>query len=414
MGVVRSARGGGSRRERSPGVWEIRVTVGPDPATGDSVQKSFTHHGNKVSARARQRELVKLYGAQVVPAPPESARMTVRELLEVFLASPHQWTPTTWRTHTGEARMLCRDHLGRARLDRMTHNTVERAIARWVQAGASPALISARFRVLHSAISWALRNKLIISDPLDGMHTPSRPHPRLHLRPGEVHQLVVTADEAVEKARARLAERPSARQRVLDLFLAEQNAVLVRLAADSGARRGELTALQVTDLQGRVLSISRASQDGVIGPVKNHLNGRLTLAAGTADYWARHVQDWADHLTTESETGPQWLFRATPDSLTPLLPNGLGQRFEKLARAAGHPDASLQRLRHTVGTYLVAVGKILQACARLRHRDVATTLRIYAHALPLNDEDVADILAELYGLITGLGGVAGPGSQDVV
>jgi hypothetical protein len=38
--------------------------------------------------------------------------------------------------------------------------------------------------------------------------------------------------------------------------------------------------------------------------------------------------------------------------------------------------------------------KILQACARLRHRDVATTLRNYAHVLPLNDEDVAD----LYGL----------------
>lgn len=53
----------------------------------------------------------------------------------------------------------------------------------------------------------------------------------------------------------------------------------------------------------------------------------------------------------------------------PLLPNGLGQRFEKLAHAAGHPDATLHRLRHTIGTYLVAQGKILQACARLRHRD---------------------------------------------
>jgi hypothetical protein len=136
MPAMRSARGDGSRRERSPGVWEIRVTVGPDPAIGSGVQKSFTHHGNKVSARARQRELVTLYGARMAPGPPESACMTVRELLEAFLSSPHPWTPTTWRTHIGEARMLCRDHLGRARLDRMTHSTVERAIARWVHAGA--------------------------------------------------------------------------------------------------------------------------------------------------------------------------------------------------------------------------------------------------------------------------------------
>jgi integrase len=210
----------------------------------------------------------------------------------------------------------------------------------------------------------------------------------------------VAADEAVDKARARLAERPRARQRVLDVFLAEQNALLVRLAADSGARRGELTALQTSDLQGRVLSISRASQDGIIGPVKNHLNGRLTLTVSTTNYWTQHVRDWADYQD-EGSAGTQGLFRSTPSGRRPLLPNGLGQRFEKLARAAELPDATLQRLRHTVGTYLVAQGKILQACARLRHRDVATTLRIYAHALPLDDKDVADFLGKLYGLVLG-------------
>jgi hypothetical protein len=195
----RSARGGGTRRERRPGVWEIRVSVGSDPATGASMQKSFTHHGDEASARIRQRELVTLYGAQVVPAPPQSARMTVRELLETFLTSPHEWIPTTRRTHTGEGRMICRDRLSRARLDRMTPSTVERAIARWVHAGDTPAVVLARFRVLHSAITWGLRNKLIITDPLDGMHAPAGPHPRQHLQPEQVHQLIATADDAVDK-----------------------------------------------------------------------------------------------------------------------------------------------------------------------------------------------------------------------
>jgi integrase len=81
-----------------------------------------------------------------------------------------------------------------------------------------------------------------------------------------------------------------------------------------------------------------------------------------------------------------------------LLPNGLGQRFEKLAHTAGHPNATLHRLRHTIGTYLVAHGKIMQTSARLRHHDLATTLHTYAHALPLNDQDIADYLADLYGL----------------
>jgi len=206
-----------------------------------------------------------------------------------------------------------------------------------------------------------------------------------------------------------VADHPDQRHHQLALFRAEQNALLVRLAADSGARRGELTALRTTDLHGRVLNIRRASQDGVIGPVKNHRQGRLTLTTNTTSYWTHHVTTWTTTLTPTTAEGsgdtenlnevePRWLFRATPEATTPLLPNGLGQRFDKLARAAGLPDATLHRLRHTIGTYLVAQGKILQACARLRHRDVATTLRIYAHALPLNDNDIADTLEHLYGL----------------
>ena len=62
---------------------------------------------------------------------------------------------------------------------------------------------------------------------------------------------------------------------------------------------------------------------------------------------------------------------------------------------AGLPDAALHRLRHSVATHLVGEGKILKAQARLGHRDPATTLRHYAHAVPLDDEDVADALDEM-------------------
>jgi integrase len=141
------------------------------------------------------------------------------------------------------------------------------------------------------------------------------------------------------------------------------------------------------------LTIERASQDGVIGPVKNHLKAGLTLSQDTALYWNSHVENWS----TVSQRGP-WLFSSSPHRSEPLLPNGLGQRFDKLARAAGVPSASLHRLRHTVGTYLISQGKILEASQRLRDRDLTTTLREYGHALPMHDEDVADRLARLYGL----------------
>jgi integrase len=392
-GASRGRRGGGTRRERRPGVWEIRVTTGSDPAAGRSRQASFTHRGDADSAACRQAELVELYGAVPVVAPPQSAAMTVGELLEAFVAAPHRWSVTTWRSHRGNAAIVCRDGLGRARLDRMTPNTMERAIERWSRAGAGAATLGGRFRTLHSAITWAVRNQLLVEDPLAGMSGPSRPAPRQHLRPGEVRRLIQTADELVEKAAAAVAERPYQRSRHGVLFRAEQDALLVRLAADAALRRGELAALQLGDLSGRKLSVGRSSQDGVIGPVKNHLRATLTLGVQTAACWSAHVARWQG----VADQG-LWLFSATPRRRVPLQPGGLGQRFDRLARAAGLPGACLHRLRHTVGTYLVAEGKLLQASQRLRHRDVSTTFREYVHALPLDDREAADQLARLYGM----------------
>lgn len=69
--------------------------------------------------------------------------------------------------------------------------------------------------------------------------------------------------------------------------------------------------------------------------------------------------------------------------------------MRRLDSRAGVPGAALHRLRHAVATHLAGQGKLLKAQARLGHRDPATTLRHYAHATALNDEDVADEMDEL-------------------
>ncbi|MHB8438216.1 MAG: hypothetical protein ACYDD4_03530 [Acidimicrobiales bacterium] len=59
-----------------------------------------------------------------------------------------------------------------------------------------------------------------------------------------------------------------------------------------------------------------------------------------------------------------------------------------------------------MATFLVGRGELLRAQQRLGHRDPSTTLRNYAYALPLEDEDVADDLDELLG-------APSPGSGDI-
>jgi integrase len=52
------------------------------------------------------------------------------------------------------------------------------------------------------------------------------------------------------------------------LHKAEQVRLLVRLAADSGTRRGELAALKFSDLDGTVLTSERGVSGEQLGPTK--------------------------------------------------------------------------------------------------------------------------------------------------
>ena len=175
---------------------------------------------------------------------------------------------------------------------------------------------------------------------------------------------------------------------------AEQVLLLTRLAADSGARRGELAALQLTDLDGDVLTIARAASSEVVGPTKSGRIRRLTLGPTTATMWRASVDRWRQRCD-EDTFGP-WVFSAAPDHGTRLTTSCLGHWFSVLCEQAGHPDVTLHRLRHTVATTLVSRGDLLQAQYRLGHRDAATTLRIYSHVLPLTDADAAATLDQLY------------------
>ena len=161
------------------------------------------------------------------------------------------------------------------------------------------------------------------------------------------------------------------------------------MAADTGARRGELAALRLDDLEGRVLRIERAFSAGVLTTPKAGRGRVLTLGATTASLWHTLVERWQQRAG--GPVGP-WLFTADPAHRQPVQASTLGHRFDDLRAAAGLPEASLHRLRHSVATFLVSRGQVLQAQARLGHADAATTLREYAYALPLTDGPVADAL----------------------
>lgn len=377
-------------RERRPGVWEVRVVVGNDPATGVSKQRSFTVHGDESMVLELRRELVRQFGVDRSALYCRAAGWTMAELLGRFLAAEHAWSPATRSSHASMARWLAAEPIGGTGVAVITPQVVSARIAAWRRGGASVSLVWARWAVLHSCLSWAARQRLLRANPLVTMKAPPRPAPRTHLRMEEIAVLLRAANAEVAAATLALSPDPTRRAGWRQLFVAEQTRLLIRLAADTGARRGELATLRLSDLDGRVLTIERNLSLEVLGATKSKRTRRLTIGATTAAMIRQHLDDWAERAGPE--VVGDWIF--APDYRRAIYARAslLSHRFVRFRDRAGVPEASLHRFRHAVATALVEDGKILKAQARLGHRDAATTLRHYAHATPLDDLDVADEL----------------------
>ena len=117
-------------------------------------------------------------------------------------------------------------------------------MARWTKAGAGVSVLSGRFRALRSALGWANCESIIERSPIGEMRGPPRPGTRMHAPLGDVTTLIETSEQLAQKAEAAVDGTVSS---LLALHKAEQVRLLVRLAVDSGARRGELAAQHFRD-----------------------------------------------------------------------------------------------------------------------------------------------------------------------
>jgi hypothetical protein len=129
-------------RERSPGVWEVRVVVGFDPARGRTIQRSFTVHGDAALAGQARRELVAEYGSARSDIRQTASAVTVGELLEGYLGSAQLWKPATAVSHRHVASALLNDPLCHCRLQSLTPAVMPRLFA----AGAATACRCRRCR----------------------------------------------------------------------------------------------------------------------------------------------------------------------------------------------------------------------------------------------------------------------------
>ena len=173
---------------------------------------------------------------------------------------------------------------------------------------------------------------------------------------------------------------------------------VVVLASATGCRRGELLALQWTDLDESTgeLSVSKSLEQTKAGlrvkSTKSEKPRRFVIPDWAISVLADHR---AEQANDKSLFGPDYedhgLIFCQPHGAY-YSPDREGARVVELMRAVGLKGVSLHSLRHSFASELLSDGVPLAVVSeRLGHADQNITLAIYSHAMPADTRAAAKI-----------------------
>lgn len=171
-------------------------------------------------------------------------------------------------------------------------------------------------------------------------------------------------------------------------------ALYLRLAADTGARRGELCGLQWPDVNPArrevVIRRSVAHVPGVeryaVSEGKTGIKGQRVIGVNPAT--AELLRTWSagqSELAALAHITPLWVFSHNA-GVDPWRGDYISREYRRARERAGVTDSHLHSLRHFMATRWLMGGEAAMIVAgRLGHANTATTLRTYAHYLGASD-----------------------------
>jgi integrase len=314
------------------------------------------------------------------------SRITFAQAAEELLAgmkdgtretrSGRRYKPATIRRYELAVHRHLLPELGRAKLADIDRERIKRLVAGWKRAGMEPSSIRNNLDPLRVLIREAIDdgNKGITIDPMAGMTLPQG-----------------------SGRRERVADRAEAR--ALIEALPESERALWACAFYGGLRRGELRALQWSDVdfEAGVIRVSRGWDDEQ-GPqaTKSEAGERSVPLAGILRAILR------THKLAFKRHGDDLVFGRTPT--LPFISSTVRARAlaawkaenDRRAREADDPEQvgllspiTLHEARHSAASYLIEAGlNDLELTAMIGHSDPRTTKSIYGHLFPDSSERV--------------------------
>lgn len=353
--------------------WQLRKSLGRDPATGRYRTKTRICHGTWTEACRAQLE----FENDVEAAPEADGRLTVSAYLEDFIAAREASGDFAAKTIAKyrEHKRVIDLNLGHARLETLSPLQIERAYTA-MRNGSSPSgralsgtYVNCIHRTLTTALSRAVDLGLIAANPCHKVHPPTidTPEKRALTSVGIVALLGKLGDSSDE--------------------------VAVLLCVMMGLRRGEAMGLswEDVDLDARVLTVRHSYDDlGNLKDPKTRSGHRpLPMPDRVVDA-LRALRDaqrgrfcvsrilLASGATEPVQTGSTPVF--SDEIGRRMLPHSLTRWWDRNRKSYGLDGWTIHELRHSYLTELARQGvapKVVQELAG--HSNIATTLSIYTH-----------------------------------
>jgi integrase len=383
--------------------WSYVIRV-PDPETGRSRPKWVGGFATEVAAKAARDEArVAARRGEYVDRSALTVREYLTEWLEAHEASVKRGTIAGYRA---DVERYITPRIGGLRLQSLRPAMLSKLYRDLAERGGqdggplSASTVSHVHRTLRKSLTDAVRvEQVLATNPAERAKLP-------RTRRGEPGTIWSAAQLAA----------------FLDQAAGHRLAAFFRLAAYTGARRGELLALRwaALDLDAAEMTLSGSTDviDGerVDDTTKSDRSRVVSLDAGTVAAMREHRRR---QLTERMRAGPLWVESGLvfttedgqpvyPDTLTALMRKLVGDHNEPAVpgRGRGHPRTPLPRpasplpparlhdLRHVHATTLLLAGVPVHVVAnRLGHADPSTTLRVYTHVLREQAAGAADVFA---------------------
>lgn len=323
-------------------------------------------------ADARNVKRRRMAEGRPTPVATSAVPRTVHELACIYFREREPFlAPATVRTTSEGYRLRVHPHLGATLLERLTRPLVERWLGRLLESGSSRHAASKALAALKVISSYGVELGVLQANPCARVRVPDAP-----AEAGELQavQRVLTLGEL---------------ERLLAACATAREEVIVRLAAESGLRSGEVRGLRWPDVELAALRVQVRRSVWRRDVVKVPKGRRTRRVAITPELGAALSRLYRETVVERGDPAEGYVISGrfggpSSDSYPLEVTDRVQQRAGLVVRSGGStkPRVTYHGLRHTAATAMLTAGTpAVVVAAQLGHASSAITHAVYEHLL---------------------------------